>query len=223
MTQMKNIRLILASAAVLIAAGGMKASAQQVTDDLGTWTTFQMIKSWDKPVLLVHLEHRSNSMVSNTECFFGALAGSYRFTDWISMDAGYEFWRFPSANMNLHKGVAAVTGTLKCDKLTFALRERYELAFNEKGGMPTSTFRSRIRTQYTPDSFCMRPYIMYEIFNGFGATYGWIRSLHYLGADIVINRHNMFDIYYMYHMFPDKISKLTDSCHIIGVTYRVVL
>jgi len=216
---MKNVKLALA--ATLMAIAAVSAKAQQYKDDFGTWTTVEIIKSWQKPMVICHLEHRSMSGASETEAFFGVLGAGYRFTPWLMLDGGYEYWRIPARGWNLHKGVAALTGTLKRENLTFQLRERYELSFNQAGGAPTHTLRSKIRGQYSPTNFCMKPYIMYEIFNGLGDTYGWLRSLHYLGSDIVINKHNIFDVYYMYHMFPG-IDGLTCSRHTLGVTYRLV-
>ena len=216
---MRTKKFILIPVLAIMTLG---VSAQQVTDDFGTWSTVEAIKSWGDPMMIIHLEHRSMSNATDTEAFFGVLGAAYKFTPWLSGEIGYEFWRIPNADRTLHKGIIGMTGTLKSENITFQLREKYELAFNQAGGAPTHTLRSRIRGQYSPGNTCLKPYIMYEIFNGFGDTYGWIRSLHYLGTDIVVNRHNVFDVYYMYHMFPDAASGLTCSRHILGVTYRLL-
>lgn len=211
---------ILVSALPLLIFGGFKASAQQVTDDLGTWCAFQFVKAWEKPMVTARIEHRSCDMVSATEAWFVMAGAGYSFTKWLTLDGGYEFWRIPSADCTLHKAVLGLTGTLRREGLSVALREKYELAFNQAGGKPTSTLRSRIRAQYAPAKFPMRPYVMAEFFNGFGATSGWIRSLHYVGTDIVADRHNIFDVYYMYHLFPNGAGEVC-SRHILGVTYTL--
>ena len=42
----------------------------------------------------------------------------------------------------------------------------------------------------------------------------WIRSLHYVGAELAIDKHNLVDLFYMYHL-PNG----GQAVHLLGVGY----
>lgn len=185
------------------------------TNDFGTWTSVQVVKSFDKNFAMARLEHRSFDKVGSTECYFGMAGFGRRLNNWLSGDLSYEFWKVPAAgNITTHKAVASLTGTLKRDALAVSVREKYELAFTD--GANSSTLRSRIRAQYKCADAPFTPYIMFEFFSGFGGT-GWIRSLHYIGSEIRLGGGSALDIFYMYHMFPKGAN--LEGCHLLGIGY----
>ena len=212
----KKIFLVVSTA--LLFSG---VAVAQVSTDLGTWSSIHITKPFDKAFAAVRLEHRSFEKISATECYFAMAGAGYRFNGWLVGDMGYEFWKIPSAgNTTLHKAVAGLTGTLRRDALAVSLREKYELAFNAAGGSPSGTLRSRLRAQYGLSGIPLTPYLMFELFNGFNGK-GWIRSLHYIGAEIRISRHSAFDLFYMYHLF-DKSGDLS-ACNTLGICYMLTL
>lgn len=191
----------------------------QTQNDLGTWVSGQVIKNFDKAFATVRLEHRSFDNISATECFFAVAGGGYYLTPWLTGDLSYEYWNVPSAgDLVMHKAVASLSASHKSGDLSVAFRAKYELAFNAAGGDPSHTFRWRLRTQYAPEGWKARPYAMSELFTGVNAP-AWIRSLHYLGAEIPMGKH-MLDLFYMYHLFPQGIS--TSSCHLLGAGYYFI-
>lgn len=214
---MNKTGFLLCVAAILYS---INAKAQ-VSTDLGTWSSIQINKPLGKVFAMARLEHRSFENIGATECYFAMAGAGYRFTDWLSADLSYEFWKIPSANnITTHKAVACLTGSLKCDALTVSLREKYELAFNVGKGAPSGTLRSRLRTQYRFPRVPLTPYIMFEFFNGFNGT-GWIRSLHYIGTEIRISNHSAFDLFYMYHLFHKADNAY--ACNILGIGYILTL
>ena len=205
-------RLTFAFALVFACATAVWAQG----DDVGTWTSVQVMKSIERNYLMARVEHRSYDKLGATECYFGMAGAGRRFTNWLSGDLSYELWKVPaSGNVTVHKGVASVTGSLKQDAMTLALREKYELSFNEDGSTG-HTLRSRLRAQYKVDGTVLTPYVMYEFFNGFAGT-GWIRSLHYAGTEIRLGKGSVVDVFYMYHLHPDGGG--TTGCHTVGVGY----
>ena len=206
-------------AALLAFLASSACVSAQTSSDLGTWCSIQAVKSWGQPYAMARLEHRSCNNISSTECWFLMAGAGYNLTKSLKGDLSYEFWKIPvSGNATVHKAVASLTGTLRREGLSASLREKYELAFNAAGGAPSSTLRSRLRVQYTPDRGVLRPYIMYEYFNGFSGT-GWIRSLHYFGADINLGAHSGIDVFYMYHLYPQGSDLL--SANLIGIGYNL--
>jgi len=186
-------------------------------NDFGTWIHAQTMKSWGGPFAMARLEHRTCDDATATMAWFLAVGGGYNFTKWLSWDVCYEYWQIPSAGRaQYHKMTTELMGTMRKNELSVQLKARYELAFNAAGGSPTNILRWRIRAQYTPTVFPLRPYIMYELFNGVKGE-GWMRSLHYLGVDIAFNRHNMLDIYYLYNLSPRNGQMY--NYHILGVGY----
>lgn len=218
---MKNKMLgnIAASIVILALCCSAQLSAQ-VPSDLGAWNHITLIKSFGKPYAMARLEHRSYDNMGSTECAFAMAGGGYRFTKWLQGDLSYEYWKIPAAgDTKYHKAVFCLTGTLRREALSVSLKEKYELAFNAAGGSPSGTLRTRLRTQYSPSDFILRPYLISEFFNGFNGT-GWIRSLHYIGTDIPVGQHSTFDLYYMYHLYNRAGS--VASCHILGLGYTFV-
>ena len=212
----KKIFLVVATAILFSGAAGA-----QVSTDLGTWSSVHITKSFDRAFVMARFEHRSFDRIRATECYFAMAGAGYRFNGWLAGDLSYEFWKIPSAgNITTHKAVASLTGTLKRDALAVSLREKYELAFNAAGGAPGGTLRSRLRTQYGLSDIPLTPYLMFELFNGFNGE-GWIRSLHYAGAEIKISRHSTIDVFYMYHLF-DKADNVF-ACNILGIGYMLTL
>ena len=168
---------------LLLLLTGICAYAQNETD-FGTWSSIQATKNISECYAFFRGEHRSCRNVSATEAWFVAAGGGYKFAPWLNADLSYEFWKLPSSgNQSVHKGVLAVTGTLRRENLAVMLREKYELAFNASSKALSHTFRTRLRGQYSFNQAPLTPYLMYEFFAGAG---GWERSLHYLGTEIKV-------------------------------------
>jgi len=189
--------------------------AQNETD-FGTWTSVQVNKSWDKPYFFFRGEYRTCRNVSACEAWFINTGGGYKFTPWFKADLSYALWKYPvSGNYTTHKGVLALHATLKRENLSFALREKYELAFTPSA--ITHTFRTRLRSQYKFDEVPLTPYVMYEPFFCIGK--GWVRTLHYIGTEIRIAPHHMIDVFYLYNMY--SANSYMNSRHILGLGYYI--
>lgn len=210
--KIKNTILCLAAALVLGTTG---ISAQ--TNDFGTWCSLQAIKIMGKGLATVRVEHRSYDKLSSTQNFFVVLGGAYNFTKWLQLEGGYEYWRIPAAGeMQSHRAVLGLIGTVRREGLAVSFRGKYELCFNTVGQTPTGDTRWRLKAQYTFSENSFRPYLMYEMFNGFGGK-GWIRSLNYLGTEVSLDKHNSLDLFYMYHLYPTASG--IGSCHLLGAGY----
>lgn len=191
-----------------------------IPSDLGTWNHVTVIKPIGKYYAMARLEHRSYENVGATEAAFAMAGAGYNFSKWLQGDVSYEYWKIPAAgDIVCHKAVFCLTGTLRRDILAVSLKEKYELAVNAGEGDPYGTLRTRLRAQVSPEGFFMKPYVISEFFNGFSGT-GWIRSLHYVGADIPICKGNTLDVYYMYHLYNKGGS--VASCNVLGLGYTLV-
>ena len=212
---MRRIGTILA-AVLVVAAASCNTAGAQVSSDLGSWVHIHAVKSFGKPYVMARLEHRSYDSLRKTECWFTMAGAGYRFSDWLSGDLSYEFWKLPVAgNATTHKAVACLTGSLNRSGLSVSLREKYEMSF-EEGGTIGGTLRSRLRAQYRGKS-AFAPYLMYEYF--LGSDGKWVRSLHYAGADIRLTDMHNLEVYYMYHLYPRSTGVL--ACHILGLGYML--
>jgi len=203
--------------ALLLLLGSFSASAQNV-DDFGIWSSFQITKSWDKPYAYFRGEIRTCQNTSAIEAWFTAIGAGYKFAPWIKADMGYEYWRFPSSgNTTTHKGILAVTGTLKRENLAFVLREKYEFTHSSATGAYAHNFRTRVRSQYSFDNVPLTPYIMIEPFISVGK--GWYRTLHYVGTEIGLAKHHKLDVFYLYNLYSATPS--VNARHLIGVYYYI--
>lgn len=212
-------RLCIAASLLLALASG-SARAQSTTNDFGTWTSVQLVKSFGAPYLMARFEHRSYHNVTGTECWFAMAGGGYNFTKWLKGDLSYEYWQIPSAGkISQHKGVLCFTETLTRENLSFALREKYEFAWCPEANSISNTLRVRLRGQYKIPESVFTPYLMYEIFSSFDGK-GWVRSLHYAGTDISLGKGNFLDIFYMYHLYGTD--GPNGSCHLLGAGYTFV-
>ena len=192
----------------------------QVSSDLGTWSSIQLIKSFGAPFAMARLEHRSYDHISGTECWFTMAGAGYNFNSWLKGDLSYEYWSIPSAgDLVQHKGVLALTETLGRDGLSLSVRQKYELAYNPGAKAYSNTFRARLRGQYKAPQSIFTPYLMYEYFSSFDSG-KWVRSLHYAGTEISLGKGHSLDFFYMYHLY-DK-GGLTAACHLMGACYTFV-
>lgn len=201
--------------AILIFILPVIAAAQSYTEptaDLGSWLTLQVNKSLgEKGYSMLRLEHRSVNSMRTTEAFFLVAGAGLSLTPWLKADLGYEYWNvFRDGNRApIHKAVLTANGTLKREGLVVSLREKFEYAMPEVG-KNSFTLRSRLRAQYTIDGYKFRPYAMAEVF-----TWDkWVRSLYYVGGDLVFDRHNSLEMFYLYHL-PNGGTPI----HILGLAY----
>ena len=178
-------------------------------DDSGSWLTVQANKSFAKSYAFLRLEHRSNHNFEDTEAMFLATGAGLRLTPWLNTDLSYELWDI-NPDITFHKAVLAASATMVRDGLSVSIKEKLEFAVNPATDATSFTMRSRLRAQYRiPDSF-FRPYAMAEIFN----WSSWIRSLYYVGTEFAIDKHSVFDLYYLYHLPSGGV-----PVHLIGAGY----
>lgn len=180
-----------------------------MADDGGAWLTLQVNKGWQKTYAFARFEHRSNNNFSSKDAIFTAVGGGYKFAPWFKADLSYEFWDI-NPDLNFHKAVLAGTATMTRDALSVSIKEKLEFAVNPANSATSFTLRTRLRAQYNIPESIFRPYVMSEIFT----WSGWIRSLHYVGAELAIDKHNCVDLYYLYHL-PNG----SQPVHLLGVGY----
>ena len=213
---MKKLFVTLFCALTLFCANAFA----QASTDLGTWSSIQLVKSFGAPYAMARAEHRSYEHVGTTECWFLMAGGGYNFNSWLKGDLSYEYWKIPSAgDMVQHKAVLCFTETLKREGLAFALREKYELAYNPAAESFSHTLRTRLRGQYKPADSIFTPYLMYEFFTNM-STGKWVRSLHYAGTEISLGGGHSLDLFYMFHLYNTPLSP--NACNLIGVGYTLV-
>ena len=213
---MKKVVISILSALALCSA---PAFAQSSTD-LGTWSSIQLVKSFGAPYAMARAEHRSYDNIHGTECWFLMAGGGYNFNSWLKGDLSYEYWKIPSAgDMVQHKAVLCFTETLKREGLSFALREKYELAYNPDAESFSNTLRTRLRGQYKAPDSIFTPYLMYEFFTNLNNG-KWVRSLHYAGTEISLGSGHSLDFFYMFHLY-DR-AGLTAACNLLGIGYTFV-
>lgn len=176
-------------------------------DDGGAWISLQANKGWEKSYAFMRFEFRSNQNFGHKEAIFGALGGGIKATPWLKTDLSYEYW---NTTVSTHKAVLCATGTLIRDALSISIREKLEFAYTPSLSSHSFTLRTRLRAQYNIPGSVFRPYAMAEIFT----WKTWIRSLNYVGTEIAFDRHNILDLFYMYHL-PNG----GEPVHVIGVGY----
>lgn len=178
-------------------------------DDHGAWLSVQANKSFDRTYAFLRLEHRSNHDFSDMEARFLSAGAGLRLAPWLSTDLSYELWDI-NPGITVHKAVLANTASIARDGLSVSVREKLEFAVNPAAGSTGFTLRSRLKAQYRiPDSI-FRPYAMAEVFN----WSSWIRSLYYAGTELAIDKHNVFDIFYLYHVPAGA-----EPVHLVGAGY----
>lgn len=187
----------------------LAAVPEAIADDGGAWLSLQLNKGWQKTYAFARLEHRSNNNFGSTEALFTSVGAGYKFAPWFKADLSYEYWDI-KPQLNFHKAVLCGTGTMVKDGLSVSLREKLEFAVNPDNSATSFTLRTRLRAQYNFPESIFRPYVMSEIFT----WSSWIRSLHYVGTELAIDRHNCVDLFYMYHL-PNG----NQPVHLIGIGY----
>ena len=213
---MKKLFTCLLCAFTLFSAN----SFAQTNTDLGTWSSIQIVKSLGAPYLMARAEHRSYEQISATECWFLMAGGGYNFNSWLKGDLSYEYWKIPSAgDMVQHKAVLCFTETLKREGLAFALREKYELAYNPAAESFSHTLRTRLRGQYKAPDSIFTPYLMYEFFTNLNNG-KWVRSLHYAGTEISLGNGHSLDFFYLFHLYSSAFGP--NACNLLGVGYTLV-
>lgn len=186
------------------------ACVESRADDGGSWISLQANKSWQKSYGFLRLEHRSFNSFSDTEAKFLATGLGLKLTPWLKADLSYEYWDINNS-VTMHKAVLSGTGTLSRGGLSVSVREKLEFAVNPATSSTSFVLRSRLRAQYSLPDSAFRPYIMSENF----AWSSWIRSLYYVGTDIVLSQHSTFDLFYLYHVPAGA-----QQVHLVGIGYN---
>lgn len=204
----RKAALLLKIVSVLFLMAG--TCIQSRADDGGSWISLQANKSWQKAYGFLRLEHRSFNSFSDTEAQFLATGLGLKLTPWLKTDLSYEYWDINNS-VTMHKAVLSGTGTLSRGGLSVALREKLEFAVNPASSTTSFVLRSRLRAQYAIPESAFRPYVMAENF----VWSSWIRSLYYVGTDIVLSQHSSFDLFYLYHVPAGS-----QQVHLVGVGYN---
>jgi opacity protein-like surface antigen len=145
----------------------------------------------------------------------------------------------PSYWQPRHRFDFDVTGTLKLNRISLSLRERYQLTHRaEKSvakyesdgvtrkddelieGKTTHILRSRLQADYDIKNCDFTPFVSVEVYNSLSDGFSYDKSRFTAGCEYKINRHNSLSLYYRYINRNDDDER---SGHVIGVAYKFKL
>ena len=168
----------------------------QENSDFGSWEYIQLIKSFSpKYYGLLRIEDRTKNNLHDTEVDFGVIGAGMAFTPWLKSDLSYEFWSI-KPGMKTDKIVLTAQATMSRDGLVNFIRQKAEWTMPRNVGKDGMVWRTKLQSQYRIPESIFSPYVAYEIFY----DKAWIRSLHYVGTEVSIDKHSSLDFFYLYHM-----------------------
>lgn len=182
-------------------------------DDLGTWSSLTLKKSWGALTSDVRLEHRSEQNISSLDCWFIRPNVSYKITDWLRAEGCYYYIRKPASSS--HRTLLGFTATVLSGALSCSLTERWQYNYAIETGVSTNSLRSKINMAYQIENTPFRPYVATEIFT----SAHWNESRHYLGSTVKLDTHQSLDVFYEYRVRSSR----TVQEHIIGIGYVINL
>ncbi len=145
--------------------------------------------------------------------------------------------RIPEFWSPRHRFTASLTGSVQAGRLDFSLRERYQSTHREALSVPKfsgkdgsakadeeisaktkSVLRSRLQMEYNIRKCPLAPYVSAELYNSIDRD-GKLDKVRYTaGTAIKLNKHNAFDLYYLYQNKQDDDEP---SGHVLGVGYTL--
>ena len=245
MDRNKKIAAALGIALLLPAA----AAAQS---DFGLWLSAGAEKKINKRWSVeAEAEMRTRNDAQTVDRYDVGLTGEYKICKWLKASAGYELrvvnnrekltynasgsynnWR-PSYWGVRHAVHAGLTASVKWDRLTVSLRERWQYVYrpevttdrydfdNEWWESTTvrskskNTLRSRLRIAYDIPGSNIGPFADVELFNNWS-----LQKVRYTaGADWKITKKHEVGVFYRYQDNNNDDSE-GSTMHIVGVAYK---
>lgn len=240
----KNNRLVRRLVALILIAQCSLISAY-AGDDFGIWGEMRAEKGlgtrWD---VGAEMEYRSRDNLTSSDRWGFGIDASYKLTPWLKATAGYVLLRdhnykeYTDQSMyadywgTRHRFNMTLTSSITWNQFTFSLRERWQYTYRPEktaqryytdtgddagektySGKGKNVWRNRIQVKMKLSN-TFRPYVNAE---SFVATS--LEKMRYnVGTEIVLDKHNSFDVKYIYQHRCGTGDGESDR-HVIGIGY----
>ncbi len=240
----KNNRLVRRLVALILIAQCSLISAY-AGDDFGIWGEMRAEKGlgtrWD---VGAEMEYRSRDNLTSSDRWGFGIDASYKLTPWLKATAGYVLLRdhnykeYTDQSMyadywgTRHRFNMTLTSSITWNQFTFSLRERWQYTYRPEktaqryytdtgddagektySGKGKNVWRNRIQLKMKLSN-TFRPYVNAE---SFVATS--LEKMRYnVGTEIVLDKHNSFDVKYIYQHRCGTGDGESDR-HVIGIGY----
>ena len=240
----KNNRLVRRLVALILIAQCSLVSAY-AGDDFGIWGELRAEKGlgtrWD---VGAEMEYRSRDNLTSSDRWGFGIDASYKITPWLKATAGYVLLRdhnykeYTDQSMyadywgTRHRFNMTLTSSITWNQFTFSLRERWQYTYRPEktaqryytdtgddagektySGKGKNLWRNRIQLKMKLSN-TFRPYVNAE---SYVATS--LEKMRYnVGTEIVLDKHNSFDVKYIYQHRCGTGDGESDR-HAIGIGY----
>lgn len=240
----KNNRLVRRLVALILIAQCSLISAY-AGDDFGIWGEMRAEKGlgtrWD---VGAEMEYRSRDNLTSSDRWGFGIDASYKLTPWLKATAGYVLLRdhnykeYTDQSMyadywgTRHRFNMTLTSSITWNQFTFSLRERWQYTYRPEktaqryytdtgddagektySGKGKNVWRNRIQVKMKLSN-TFRPYVNAE---SYVATS--LEKMRYnVGTEIVLDKHNSFDVKYIYQHRCGTGDGESDR-HVIGIGY----
>ena len=240
----KNNRLVRRLVALILIAQCSLISAY-AGDDFGIWGEMRAEKGlgtrWD---VGAEMEYRSRDNLTSSDRWGFGIDASYKLTPWLKATAGYVLLRdhnykeYTDQSMyadywgTRHRFNMTLTSSVTWNQFTFSLRERWQYTYRPEktaqryytdtgddagektyNGKGKNVWRNRIQVKMKLSN-TFRPYVNAE---SYVATS--LEKMRYnVGTEIVLDKHNSFDVKYIYQHRCGTGDGESDR-HVIGIGY----
>ena len=240
----KNNRLVRRLVALILIAQCSLISAY-AGDDFGIWGELRAEKGlgtrWD---VGAEMEYRSRDNLTSSDRWGFGIDASYKLTPWLKATAGYVLLRdhnykeYTDQSMyadywgTRHRFNMTLTSSITWNQFTFSLRERWQYTYRPEktaqryytdtgddagektySGKGKNVWRNRIQLKMKLSN-TFRPYVNAE---SYVAT--CLEKMRYnVGTEIVLDKHNSFDVKYIYQHRCGTGDGESDR-HVIGIGY----
>lgn len=240
----KNNRLVRRLVALILIAQCSLISAY-AGDDFGIWGELRAEKGlgtrWD---VGAEMEYRSRDNLTSSDRWGFGIDASYKLTPWLKATAGYVLLRdhnykeYTDQSMyadywgTRHRFNMTLTSSITWNQFTFSLRERWQYTYRPEktaqryytdtgddagektySGKGKNVWRNRIQVKMKLSN-TFRPYVNAE---SYVATS--LEKMRYnVGTEIVLDKHNSFDVKYIYQHRCGTGDGESDR-HVIGIGY----
>ena len=214
-------------------------------DDFGIWGELRAEKGlgtrWD---VGAEMEYRSRDNLTSSDRWGFGIDASYKLTPWLKATAGYVLLRdhnykeYTDQSMyadywgTRHRFNMTLTSSITWNQFTFSLRERWQYTYRPEktaqryytdtgddagektySGKGKNVWRNRIQVKMKLSN-TFRPYVNAE---SYVATS--LEKMRYnVGTEIVLDKHNSFDVKYIYQHRCGTGDGESDR-HVIGIGY----
>lgn len=240
----KNNRLVRRLVALILIAQCSLISAY-AGDDFGIWGEMRAEKGlgtrWG---IGAEMEYRSRDNLTSSDRWGFGIDASYKLTPWLKATAGYVLLRdhnykeYTDQSMyadywgTRHRFNMTLTSSITWNQFTFSLRERWQYTYRPEktaqryytdtgddagektySGKGKNVWRNRIQVKMKLSN-TFRPYVNAE---SYVATS--LEKMRYnVGTEIVLDKHNSFDVKYIYQHRCGTGDGESDR-HVIGIGY----